>query len=382
MSSKIIYAQRFIEKSTNIHNGFYDYSKAIYTKAREKIEIICPIHGAFWQTADSHIHGIGCMKCSHDRNKSLIYNNDSVIQKFKDIHNDTYDYSLVEYTGCKNKVKIICKDHGIFLQTPDKHISGNGCKKCAIIYRANLQKNSREYILEQFKKVHGDTYDYSNFIEYKNSSTKIEIICKDHGVFSQSPSSHITGNGCKKCAVTELANKKRHTMEKVLLKFEQVHGNTYDYSNFIEYKNNYTKIEIICKTHGSFFQTFDSHSSGQGCPMCPAARQYSIISHLWLDSIDNNIIKEYKLPENPKRKVDGYDPNTNTIYQFHGDFYHGNPEIYPSDKINTRTKSTFGELYNITLLKDQQLRDYGYNLIIMWESDWNRSLGKKIYPKY
>lgn len=46
---------------------------------------------------------------------------------------------------------------------------------------------------------------------------------------------------------------------------------------------------------------------------------------------------EYKIP-NTRYRVDGYCKETNTIYQFHGDFFHGNPKFYKSHDINPVNK--------------------------------------------
>ena len=55
---------------------------------------------------------------------------ENVIERFEIVHGDKYDYSLVEYVNSKSKIKIICKEHGIFEQIPNSHLNGNGCKKC------------------------------------------------------------------------------------------------------------------------------------------------------------------------------------------------------------------------------------------------------------
>ena len=71
--------------------------------------------------------------------------------------------------------------------------------------------------------------------------------------------------------------------------------------------------------------------------------------------------------------VDAYDPTTNTVYEFHGDFWHGNPEVFHPYKINKVAKKTFGNLYKATLKKENILKNAGYNVISIWESDWKRS---------
>lgn len=115
----------FINESKKIHGEKYNYSNAKYINSKKHLEIECDIHGLFKQTPDNHLRGRGCPKCSN-KNKTT----EEIISEFKTIHGDLYNYSLVEYLGAIKKVKIICNNHGLFKQTPDKHKSGNGCPSC------------------------------------------------------------------------------------------------------------------------------------------------------------------------------------------------------------------------------------------------------------
>lgn len=117
------------------------------------------------------------------------------ISKFQEVHGDRYDYSSVVYSGAKVVVSIGCKTHGLFPQTPQDHLKGSGCPKCSKVHR----KSTIE-CLEDFKQVHGNTYDYTKVI-YTNSATKVEILCKEHGSFYQTPNHHLEGKGCPKCQV-------------------------------------------------------------------------------------------------------------------------------------------------------------------------------------
>ena len=119
--------EKFIQEATKIHNGKYDYSKSIYTRAKEKICIICPDHGEFWQEANSHLKGHGCPGCSG--NKRLTKK--EFIEKSIAIHGDKYDYSRVNYINNNTKVEIICPIHGTFFQSPDKHMFGERCPGCS-----------------------------------------------------------------------------------------------------------------------------------------------------------------------------------------------------------------------------------------------------------
>lgn len=118
--------------------------------------------------------------------------------------------------------------------------------------------------IEQSIIIHGGRYDYTN-TDYINFTTKVEIICKEHGSFFQRPLDHLKKMNCKKCSVKS-SNRKR-TSKNWKSDFIKIHGDKYDYDK-VDYKNSSTKIEIICKEHGSFFQLPHSHKSGTGCKKC------------------------------------------------------------------------------------------------------------------
>lgn len=186
----------FIEKSKRIHGDKYDYSLVEYKSSRnDNVKIICPEHGIFEQTPSNHYKGHGCPKCGAERTKNkLLKNKEEFIKEASKIHKNKYDYSLVEYKNARTKVKIICPDHGIFEQTPNKHLCKNKCPKCSF----EKLKLKQDKIIENFKKVHHNKYDYSN-VKYIDSKTKVEIICPKHGSFYQLVRTHRKGLGCPHC---------------------------------------------------------------------------------------------------------------------------------------------------------------------------------------
>ena len=190
-----------------------------------------------------------------------------VLDRFKEVHGDRYDYSLVEYVNSKTKIKIICNKggHGVFLQAPEKHLSGKGCPKCGIISIKEKQKFTYEEVLDRFKKVHGDRYDYS-LVDYVNRGTKIIIRCKKDGHvdFQQTPGMHWSGQGCPECGILKVSNIRRKTKEKFIEEAKLVHGDEYDYS-LVDYKGDKINVIIICSVHGNFQQFPNNHLVGKGC---------------------------------------------------------------------------------------------------------------------
>lgn len=148
--SKKYTTEEFINKANLIHNIKYNYSKLRYTGANNKIIIGCNIHGYFTQKACDHLFGYGCPKCN-----PRYITSEKFIEKAKIIHNDKYDYSLVEYINAKTKVNIICKIHGIFQQRTNDHLKGCGCPHCKKSLGENLIKkflNEKQILFETEKK--------------------------------------------------------------------------------------------------------------------------------------------------------------------------------------------------------------------------------------
>ena len=128
----------------------------------------------------------------------MVTKNNIFIEKARQIHNDKYDYSKVNYVNSRTKVCIICPEHGEFWQTPHNHLKGYGCAECGK-EKSHLPKITTEDFTAKSKEIHGNKYDYSK-VCYKTSDTKVCIICPEHGEFWQTPSNHMNGSGCPKCA--------------------------------------------------------------------------------------------------------------------------------------------------------------------------------------
>jgi hypothetical protein len=183
---------------------------------------------------------------------------DEFIEKARLKHGDKYDYSEVEYKNNKTKVCIICPcpEHEPFWQTPNSHLNGRGCPKCA----GNVRLTKQEFI-KKAREIHGDKYDYSK-TEYINTDIKVCIICPEHGVFYQTPHGHLLGKGCSNCYTHNKLN-----LEDFIKRVREIHGDKYNYSK-VEYRHSSIKVCIICPIHREFLQEPRTHLSGCGCPFC------------------------------------------------------------------------------------------------------------------
>lgn len=190
----------FLKQAKQVHGDKYKYYKEDFTKISAKTKIHCSIHGDFEQMADAHIRqASGCPECGSDsqREKRKMSKEDFIL-KSKAVHGDKYNYSKVVYQNNRKKITVICPNHGEFYPAPANFLLGSGCPKCSSIEQHENQKKSVEDFITDSIKMHGDKYDYSR-VQYNGGKVFVEIICKKHGVFHQTPNNHQRGNGCPFC---------------------------------------------------------------------------------------------------------------------------------------------------------------------------------------
>ena len=320
--TKKLTTQEFIEKACEIHGTKYDYSKVNYVDAKTKVCIICPDHGEFWQLPDYHLKSYGCPKCGiNTRAKNNTKTTEQFIKEAQQIHGDKYDYSKVQYIGKDKNVCIICPKHGEFWQTPHNHLCGAGCPSCKKEYFSNIYKDTTETFNEKARKIHGDKYDYSK-VEYVDSYTKVCIICPIHGEFWQRPNNHLNGWGCIKCSSNE-----KKTNESYSKAAREIYGDKYDYSK-INYINNKTKIEIICKKHGEFYTYPNNHLyRGVECPKCSIFKLEKQI----MDMLDKNKIHyewNYKPDWVKPKSIDFYLSDYNIAIECQGEQHYRPIKFY------------------------------------------------------
>ena len=198
------------------------------------------------------------------------YTTEEFIKRAKEVHDNKYDYSKANYVGTHKKILIICPTHGEFWQDAANHLRGHGCPACG-----NVNRPTAENFIKRAKEIHGNKYDYS-LVEYKNMTTKIKIICPLHGVFEQTPANHTNRSGprgCPKCGNDKVSKKLSIGKGEFIKRAKEIHGDKYDYS-LVEYKNNETKVKIICPIHGVFEQTPNGHLAG-GCAACSGIKKYT-----------------------------------------------------------------------------------------------------------
>jgi len=311
-----------LERFKKVHGDKYDYSLVEYNRSDENIIIICPLHGEFPQTPETHWTGSGCNECgrlkaANSRRKTK----ENFIEEARLVHGDEYDYSLVEYEEAHKKINIICKKegHGIFELTPNNHLNGQGCNVCGNIKKGLSQRRTKEDFIRQAKDAHPDkNYGYEK-VDYKTDKKEVIIVCPVHGDFLQTPGSHLSGSGCNDCGIILTGEKQRLTLGEFIERAKIIHNNLYGY-NKVEYVNNSTDVIIVCPVHGDFLQTPGNHLIGKGCRDC------GILSRAEKQTkSQEQFIEEAKLIHGGIYKYDnvvykGVFKNVSITCSIHGDF--------------------------------------------------------------
>ena len=318
---------KLIPKFREVHGDNYDYSAMAYMGLNTKVSIICSEHGVFHQKPNKHLKGQGCVRCAGTHRHTTV----EFISKAQQAHQFRYTYDVCNYVSAHKKVQITCPTHGVFSQTPSKHLRGAGCPSCAnnvrlsyavILSRierwhpnkfevlpfsyentkskislvcrdctlvasktlcgwelgcvsCNRKTQSESYSnrkLTEFKVFWGDLFDYTD-TKILDSSSRMIVRCRKHDyVFEQDVSLHLLYNGCSLCRGEKISLSKMKTREEALHEMSETHKDSYDYTHF-EYLGVTIPSWIGCRTCGGRFkQSLDNHKRGHGCPKCSTGK--------------------------------------------------------------------------------------------------------------
>jgi Zn finger protein HypA/HybF involved in hydrogenase expression len=342
--TKVIDVAEFLRRSRAAHGDRYTYVESSYSSMSEAVDIVCEEHGLFSQIASVHAKGHGCPQCAKVRaSKASRSTTEAFVLKARTIHGTTYDYSKASYVDNSTKVEIICSEHGSFWKTPANHLKGQGCPECA---RIEARLGLEAFILRA-NEVHGGKYDYT-LVQYVTADKDVIIKCEKHGLFSQTPHSHLKGRGCPECAIESRSS----NLSAFILKAQSAHGDKYDYSA-VDYRHCEKKVKIFCSEHGEFMQTPANHLQKSGCPKCanigPSKPQLDLAE--FLSSLTETVL-EHRVG---RKRVDIFLPKHNIGVEYHGLIWH-------SEKF---VKAPFREM-----LRHNEIESHGIRLIHVYSDEW------------
>jgi hypothetical protein len=403
--AKLLSTEEFVATAKAIYGDRYLYNKVNIVDSKTKIEIQCPAHGPFFILPKKHIDGrrTGCPRCRYMSHLTKIdlsaikeipklsregklrncrkVTNEEYIQRAKLKHGTKFDYSRTEYKNTVTKVEIGCPLHGYFFIRPQAHVnSAYGCPTCGNPHKSmkgtKRIRHTLDSFIEAIKKVHGEVYDYGLITHWPGNKVKLPIKCKTHGVF------YVTGNqllskatGCKICNIAKRTKAQlAWTLEGILDNFKNIHGDKYDFREITEYRGLSYPVTVTCKKHNYRFKmAVRSLLKGHGCTLCARASRKCIriskqeilcLNYLKIPDEDRQIMLTKDLT------VDSLNKQNNTVVEYLGDYFHGNPRCYTMTSINKIAQKTFQELYDRTFARFQKIKEMGYAVKYIWESDW------------
>jgi ssDNA-binding Zn-finger/Zn-ribbon topoisomerase 1 len=240
------------------------------------------------------------------------------IIKFIAAHGDRYTYPDQPYLDSHSKIEIVCREHGSFLQTPNKHSHGRGCPKCARRALEDSKRSSFAEFCAKAKEVHEGKYSYP-LQKYTAGLTAIKITCGEHGDFFQKPTAHLSGHGCPSCGKVRAASARKSTWQRFVDKARLKHGARYSYPEQ-KYTDARTPVKILCPDHGEFLQMPNAHLNGRGCQICGSNKRIistrdTLVSFIRKANVVHS--EKYSYPEQPY--VNAFGPLT-IICPLHGSF--------------------------------------------------------------
>jgi hypothetical protein len=200
---------------------------------------------------------------------------DVFLASAREKHGVRFLYDRLSWKSTNALVKIYCARHGWFGQVANDHLKfSGGCYACAKEERP-IRKIWRTWFtfLERTQSIHGERYQYDR-ASWRGAKSPLRIHCQVHGWFEQRPYDHLRLTGCTKCGHVKNGLNGRLKRDDVILRFRKVHGDRYSYEKMV-YETASRKLEIVCREHGSFFQSLGEHLAGHGCQRCSRRHRWT-----------------------------------------------------------------------------------------------------------
>ena len=305
------------------------------------------------------------------------------VARAKQVHGEKYSYSKSVYTGSTSPITVTCPIHGDFVTIPNSHLSARvGCLKCNGYERWTNETVDERLQGRNIIRLNDFTKHSKGSLPWKCSSCgnvwHAPTVCLMRG----SRGGKFKSTGCPVCATNHNSEKRRLSGDEI---DERIIERELNVVRLEDSPNMNTKIKWKCVRCDNEWTATPSKviNQGTGCPRCNS-RNYSKMAIRWLNTIaskENITIRHYLndgefIIPSTKYRVDGYCKETNTVYEFYGDFYHGNPQVFSGDYLchPYNKDKTAQELYDTTMKREQIIRSLGYRVVTMWESDYIKTL--------
>lgn len=258
--------KEWISRATAIHGDKFVYSHVNYVNAKTPVTLVCKIHGPWNTSPDNHItKKRGCPACGGSKKKTV----DDFVLDAQNIHGERYDYSLSSYKNSHTALKIICRSHGEFLQSPTSHLSGRGCPKCALEQR--VSKDRIESLFSIKKRLSGKSHGDILIVEdtFQNVNEEANFLCKRHGIFTRLVSAVLYGkNTCPQCS-HDSGHSQPLDQQRAEEKVRSVLRDGFELKPFQFTGSKSTSLSLICPEHGSWSVLWAGFFRSTGkCPRC------------------------------------------------------------------------------------------------------------------
>ena len=311
--------EEWISKAQQTWGDKYDYSQVKYINSKTHVTILCRIrgHAPFECSPDNHLSKKrGCPDCGGSKRKTFAL----FKEQADSVHKNYYSYPEEKYLNALTKMKIQCPNHGIFQQTPDSHLRGAGCSKCALEQSSLDQILSEKEVNSRLSKKSQKSESVVRLVKgsYKGMNSKGAVVCSVHGRQPKRLMTSVMLSPCLECSNTK--HVRGYTTNEFLKILKQRFKNKYKIDPFV-YDGPKTFIKMNCERegHGSFTLKAASIHNSSGCPSC--AYEKSIPDRI------KGLKKAYeKSLEN--RKKDWLEKSR----ERHGEFYDYSEVIYKDQR--------------------------------------------------
>jgi hypothetical protein len=379
-------SEYFIERAKHVHGDSYDYSKVEYTSSDTNVNIICKLHGEYPQTPSTHLSGAGCGKCA------IVARKRTMLERYG-VENPSQNKEIKEKKKLTNLsrfgVEYSFQSEEIKEKTKQTNIERYGTKSPLgnkeiqeKFKQTNLKRYGVEHptqnkeIQEKTRKTNLERYGVENpqqnkEIKEKTKKTNLERYGVENPFSSNAIQIKIIDNIRKKY-------KRNHYPKKHMADiYPYLDDKEWLFEQYITLNKTAEQIRDELKiSNWTVCHYLHKHEI-----QVRASARYSMKCIQWLESIMQQEqifiqhagnIGEHQI-SGTRYKADGYCEETNTIYEFHGDCFHGNPDLFEHDtQCNPFNDYTAKELYDATKERENKIISLGYNLVIMWENDFNK----------